>query len=737
MLRRIGAGLMAVVMAMALMLTPALAAEGTGSTLTITEAVEGAVYRVIPVLTLDVSPEDFEVEPDTYVYDVADGRFGTAIKNVIAPTDEEGNSVASEFAAELSDNTVTKNGFQIQEYSKPDGSKGERVLFRVKLGESEDLQTAYNAWCESNEGIVFMTKFADALKAEVEGTLSSGDLAETEGKKITADNTGTLTVSGLQNGYYLVISGVGQNVRIVSIYKDVTVAEKNAAPATPEKFVANWTTKTYDETVNDAKIGDDVDFRIVVEGKSGLNSLTVIDTLSEGLTFKSLNGVWFYPRLTTGALPEVGFNGKVVGQKGRNVYWDSMGGEDTSDGHYGYVSMITTAEAASLTTNKSVTAGVLLTASLDDTKGELTVAFTPEWLMSKRTSEEGVGSDELSNYTAGPMNPGDPRLEQNYPEDYAAGKHAMYNHYVGDTTTATDDGGLIIIEYTATVNENAVIGSTGNLNSVKLQYGNDPKEILESVPAETRTYVYEADVLKHALGEPSQALSGAKFTLSLAGTMENGEFVPWDIVSTDDGLGSPVFSADADTISVSNEIISGFGKPETADTISVVPVDNDSDGKVDWYRVATEAEKATATTELMSNDQGKIVVHGLDAGVYALTETEAPAGYILADEPVYFALGSVSVDSTMIKDNTVTAKTYVLTSKPSDPDDDYTFTKSGTPDGHDGSNWVTIENAAGLKMPETGGIGTTIFYIVGAGLVVCAGVLLVVKKRMGHADDSE
>ena len=50
-------------------------------------------------------------------------------------------------------------------------------------------------------------------------------------------------------------------------------------------------------------------------------------------------------------------------------------------------------------------------------------------------------------------------------------------------------------------------------------------------------------------------------------------------------------------------------------------------------------------------------------------------------------------------------------------------------------NQVAIANASGLVMPSTGGIGTTIFYIVGGALILGAGVLLVVKKRVGHGEE--
>ena len=41
-----------------------------------------------------------------------------------------------------------------------------------------------------------------------------------------------------------------------------------------------------------------------------------------------------------------------------------------------------------------------------------------------------------------------------------------------------------------------------------------------------------------------------------------------------------------------------------------------------------------------------------------------------------------------------------------------------------------IENKSGAELPSTGGIGTTVFYVLGGLLVVCAGVLLITKRRM-------
>ena len=42
---------------------------------------------------------------------------------------------------------------------------------------------------------------------------------------------------------------------------------------------------------------------------------------------------------------------------------------------------------------------------------------------------------------------------------------------------------------------------------------------------------------------------------------------------------------------------------------------------------------------------------------------------------------------------------------------------------------ITVENKAGAELPSTGGIGTTIFYIIGGLLVVGAAVVLIARRK--------
>lgn len=114
--------------------------------------------------------------------------------------------------------------------------------------------------------------------------------------------------------------------------------------------------------------------------------------------------------------------------------------------------------------------------------------------------------------------------------------------------------------------------------------------------------------------------------------------------------------------------------------------------KVEWVKDMNDA------TVVTTNDQGKATFDGLADGTYYLVETEAPAGYNPLTAPVEVEVKGSSADITKLS---VTAK---------------------------------VANKTGTTLPSTGGMGTTIFYVLGSALVLGAVVLLVTKKRMSDAN---
>ena len=115
----------------------------------------------------------------------------------------------------------------------------------------------------------------------------------------------------------------------------------------------------------------------------------------------------------------------------------------------------------------------------------------------------------------------------------------------------------------------------------------------------------------------------------------------------------------------------------------------------DGYRVAASDDSNTITTIDMTS-VSKVTITGLDKKDYTLKETKAPDGYTLA------------------ANTTVSANTLVRV--------------DGDIEGTNGV--VTVINNPGSLLPSTGGIGTTIFYVIGAILVIAAGVALIARRRM-------
>ena len=123
-------------------------------------------------------------------------------------------------------------------------------------------------------------------------------------------------------------------------------------------------------------------------------------------------------------------------------------------------------------------------------------------------------------------------------------------------------------------------------------------------------------------------------------------------------------------------------------------------------------DKGDATT-LETSGEGDILIEGLNVGTYYLEETEAPAGYNKLTEPI-------EVKITATPDATGVSETVEYKNK-----NDSTYTPAT-------NAIVKVLNEAGTQLPSTGGIGTTLFYVIGGVLMAVAAVLLVTKKRMNN-----
>lgn len=238
-------------------------------------------------------------------------------------------------------------------------------------------------------------------------------------------------------------------------------------------------------------------------------------------------------------------------------------------------------------------------------------------------------------------------------------------------------GKYIIVEYSAKLNSNAVIGGTGNRNSVYLEYSNNPNQSGTGDSDNTgRTpedkvvvFTYELDTTKVDKNDPSKKLKDAKFKL-----------------------------------------YRGSGEEKQYAQVT--------DGKVSGW--TTEAN----ATELSSDAQGFFKVTGLDDGTYYLEETVAPDGYNKLTNPVAVI---ISADTTNGQEWTNYDQT------PLTKIDVTVDGTKGTGNAADGTAAITVANVKGNTLPSTGGMGTVLLYVAGIAVFVLAGATLVMALRRRNA----
>lgn len=250
------------------------------------------------------------------------------------------------------------------------------------------------------------------------------------------------------------------------------------------------------------------------------------------------------------------------------------------------------------------------------------------------------------------------------------------------------------VTYKATLNKDCVVekahSNKGNPNKVHLTYSNNytTTDKYTTPDVEVRTYTYRFNIFKFAYdadGTSKNPLKNAWFAVYKEKEDGTKEYVEWYNNNQDDG----------NLISAKNE-------------------DSATNEKYPFV--------------VKTDESGYVYLYGLDEGTYKIEEVKAPDGYNpIEDVAGTFTVGVGTTDNsaqeiiqsgTEAKAHTAKQPTGVFTVKESAADDAAELDK------------VEIENTKDITLPSTGGIGTTIFYVLGALLVVIAGVVLVTRRRM-------
>ena len=216
----------------------------------------------------------------------------------------------------------------------------------------------------------------------------------------------------------------------------------------------------------------------------------------------------------------------------------------------------------------------------------------------------------------------------------------------------------IIVQYTAKLDTDAVIGLDGNTNKADLTFSNNPNGEGKGTTPEDKVIVftYELDTTKVNGADTNEKLAGAEFKLMNAAGK-------WVIV--------------------------------------------DEAGKVTGW-----ADKEADGSKLTSEEEtGLFKVIGLDDGTYELKETKAPAGYNLLANTIKLVIDATTTNVQNWNEDSSTALT-ALNIKVGEA-------APAPGDVNSGIVSTTVKNNKGSVLPSTGGIGTTIFYVCGGIIVAC------------------
>lgn len=240
-------------------------------------------------------------------------------------------------------------------------------------------------------------------------------------------------------------------------------------------------------------------------------------------------------------------------------------------------------------------------------------------------------------------------------------------------TSIYNNGVEIVITYTAKVTDKAAIDGNGNKNKVTLT-----------------PYIHDG-----------------------TGTSDK----PWDETYEDEEV-IKTYAAALEKVDENNQPLAGAKFRANGLTVS--------GSKGNYTVTAYDPDSTTQGTEMETDDNGQLVIKGLPSDVsLTVFETQAPDGYNKLTQ-------SINLKPVIINEEVTVTSTTTYYDENGEVTEEETETSTTTISYNEKLKEaaVQVENKSGSLLPSTGGMGTTIFYVLGSTLLIGAAVLLISKKRM-------
>lgn len=240
-----------------------------------------------------------------------------------------------------------------------------------------------------------------------------------------------------------------------------------------------------------------------------------------------------------------------------------------------------------------------------------------------------------------------------------------------------DGNTRVVVKYSAKLDPNnsqhVVVGGTGNSNTVKLIYSNNPGHETkgESVPDTVRNYTYALKLVKKDATDETKKLAGVKFTICATN--------PDDTTSKD-----------------------------------MYVQDNGSLGKEPY--------------EFTTTDSGEIYVKGLDAGTYTVKETHTLAGYNTIPDFTFTIKATGLNNAEGVGENKLTVKTSTAGSN---------LVEVDTTNTGNGTATLIVKNKQGSGLPLTGLNGVTFTWIAGGAVLCIGVAHLIRSRKQAEESEQE
>lgn len=557
------------------------------------------------------------------------------------------------------------------------GDKHEYKVYQIYTGDLSEDTLSNIKYGNSGYG----TEGETVPKTELDGITKADAFARSIADQVTTPvgtlKDGTTSIAGLAPGYYLIVDdtekalveGDAYSAYIVEVLKDKTV--------TPKKD-----TTTADKKITTDTLGKD-DATTTVNGK--VDNVSIGDTVNFEIT------------------------GTVPSHATDYNYYFYIIGDTLTDG--------LTFDASSVAVKAS-------------TKGDL--AATTDYVLYQKPDADGK------------------------------------TFQVALTDAKALAGQTITVTYSATLNEKAKIGELSNDNTVTIEYSNNPNHDYDGdkdenkpgkpdsesesplgVTPEVKTTTYTTGIQIQKVDENGDVLTGAEFTITgdneeivLVSSEEftedaNGTYyklkdnkgyttkepVKADYMKEAEAGATAGYVEDAaytgdDKVVIGDKTYRPYNsETDTEKTVYILvkanadqydSVDTKYKKTVTFTQKDTNTSGVTATAEVGAD--GVVIFNGLGKGTYTITETKTPSGYNTVD-PV-----SITID---------------FTANPEEGSYHWTKTSGeATYNPQTGNFEITVVNQKGQELPSTGGRGTTMLYVIGAIIIIGAGVLLISRRRM-------